>query len=131
MTAFLRRQFLIRGGAALAAARLKAFPLNLPLGFQSYDINDALGKDFDGACRAVAGYGYQLIDYVWLGGNTRMPPAVTALTGKDVRRSFDAAGLACQNCHFSWTELHEDYAKTIEIAHALGLRSAVCQSLSS
>jgi sugar phosphate isomerase/epimerase len=130
MTAISRRQLLIQGGAAIAAARLNAFPLNLPLGFQSYDINDALGKDFDGACRTVAGYGYQLIDYVWLGGNTRMP-AVAAMTGKDVRRAFDSAGLACQNCHFSWSELHEDYAKTIGIAHALGLKSAVCQSLSS
>jgi sugar phosphate isomerase/epimerase len=122
---------MIQGAAALMAADLNAFPLDLPLGFQSYDVNDALGKDFDGACRALAGYGYQLIDYVWLGGNARMPPAVTAMTGRDVRRSFDAAGLGCQNCHFSWSELHDGYGKTIEIAHALGLKSAVCQSLSS
>jgi sugar phosphate isomerase/epimerase len=131
MAATSRRRFLIQGAAAITSARVNAFPLDLPLGFQSYDINDTLGKDFDGACRTLAGYGYQLIDYVWLGGNARMPPAVTAKTGKDVRQSFDAAGLACQNCHFSWAELHEDYGKTIEIAHALGLKSAVCQSLPS
>jgi sugar phosphate isomerase/epimerase len=131
VTAVSRRYFLIQSGAAIAAAHLNAFPLNLPLGFQSYDINDALGKDFEGACRMVAGFGYQLIDYVWLGGNSRMPPAVAGMSGKDVRRSFDSAGLACQNCHFSWSELHEDYRKTIEIAQALGLKSAVCQSLAS
>ncbi|HMF78877.1 MAG TPA: sugar phosphate isomerase/epimerase, partial [Bryobacteraceae bacterium] len=66
----------------------------------------------------------KLIDYVWL-------PAVTAKTGKEVRRSFDAAGLACQNCHFSWSDLHENYGKTTETAHALGLESVVCQSLPS
>jgi sugar phosphate isomerase/epimerase len=124
MSAISRRQFLLQSAGALAVAHLNAFPLTLPLGFQSYDINAALTKDFDGACRTVAGYGYQLIDYVWM-------PTVTAKTGKEVKQSFDAAGLACQNCHFSWADLHENYAKTIETAHALGLKSAVCQSLSS
>ena len=124
MAAFSRRHLLIQAGTALAAARLNAFPLDLPLGFQSYDINAALTKDFDGACRTVAGFGYQLIDYVWL-------PAVTSKTGKEVRQSFDAAGLGCQNCHFSWADLHENYGTTIQTAHALGLKSAVCQSLSS
>ena len=124
MSALSRRHFLIQTGTALAAARLNAFPLNLPLGFQSYDINAALTKDFDVACRTVAGYGYQLIDYVWL-------PSVTSKSGKEVRQSFDAAGLGCQNCHFSWVDLHENYVATIEIAHTLGLKSAVCQSLSS
>jgi sugar phosphate isomerase/epimerase len=122
--ALSRRQFWIRSGAALAAARLHAFPLNLPLGFQSYDINAALTENFDAACRTVAGFGYQLIDYVWL-------PKVTSKTGKEVHQSFKAAGLGCQNCHFSWADLHENYAQTIEIAHDLGLKSAVCQSLSS
>jgi sugar phosphate isomerase/epimerase len=123
MAALSRRQFWIRSGAAIAAARLNAFPLNLPLGFQSYDINAALAQDFDGACRTVAGFGYQLIDYVWL-------PQVTSKNAKEVRQSFDAAGLGCQNCHFSWADLHENYSQTIEIAHALGLKSLVCQSLS-
>jgi sugar phosphate isomerase/epimerase len=124
MSAISRRWFLLQTGAVLAAVRLPAFPLDLPLGFQSYDINAALTKDFDGACRTLAGYGYQLIDYVWL-------PAVTTKTGREVRQSFDSAGLACQNCHFSWSDLHEGYARTIDIAHAIGLKSAVCQSLPS
>lgn len=133
MGAVSRRQFLTALGTGLAAAGfpLGAFPLDLPLGFQSYDVNRELGQDFEGACRTLAGYGYQLIDYVWLGRNNSVPASVQAMTGKDVRRAFDAAGLKCQNCHFSWVELHDDYPKTIEIAHALGLNSVVCQSLSS
>ncbi len=58
-------------------------------------------------------------------------PKVTSKTGKEVRQSFDAAGLGCQNCHFSWSDFHDNYAETIETAHALGLKSAVCQSLAS
>jgi sugar phosphate isomerase/epimerase len=132
MKAISRRHFLAGTAVATAGLPLAAFPLDLPLGFQSYDVNRDLSRDFEGACRTLAGYGYQLIDYVWLARNTSVSPSVQAMTGKDVRRAFDAAGLKCQNCHFSWAELHDaEYKKTIEIAHALGLNSVVCQSLSS
>ena len=53
------------------------------------------------------------------------------MTAKDVRSAFDAAGVGCQNCHFSWADLHDEYGKTVETAHILGLNSVVCQSLSS
>lgn len=118
-----RRQFLAQTTLGLAAAPrlLHAFPLQLPLGFQSYDVNSQLGSDFEGTCKALAGNGYQLVDYVWL----------KEKTGKDVRRAFDAAGLKCQNCHFAWSDLHDGYAATIANAHDLGVNSVVCQSLSS
>ena len=135
MNAISRRNFLAGGALGVTAAAglsLDGFPLALPLGFQSYDVNRDLSRDFEGTCRTLAGYGYQLIDYVWLARVPGVAPAVQAMTGKDVRRAFDAAGLKCQNCHFSWAELHDaEYGKTIEIAHALGLNSVVCQSLSS
>jgi sugar phosphate isomerase/epimerase len=133
MNTISRRQFLGSSAVGVAAAGfpIEAFPLNLPLGFQSYDVNAELSRDFEGACRTLAGYGYQLIDYVWMANSKAVSPAVQAMTAKDVRGAFDAGGLACQNCHFSWTELHDDYGKTIEIAHTLGLNSVVCQSLSS
>lgn len=127
-----RRQFLTSSSIGLATALLcKAFPLNLPLGFQSYDINHELSQDFESSCRTLAGYGYQLIDYVWLAHNTKVSASVQAMTGEDVRKAFDAAGLRCQNCHFSWSELHDEYGKTMAIAHALGVNSVVCQSMSS
>ncbi len=133
MRAITRRQLLAQGAIGLAAAGLplKAFPLDLPLGFQSYDVNRELSGDFEGTCRTLAGYGYQLIDYVWLAHNSGVSPSLNAMTGKDVRRAFDAAGLSCRNCHFSWAELHEEYGKTIEIARTLGLNSVICQSMSS
>ncbi|HWF47514.1 MAG TPA: twin-arginine translocation signal domain-containing protein [Bryobacteraceae bacterium] len=127
-----RRQFLTQSAVAFAAAvPARAFPLDLPLGFQSYDINNELSRNFEDACRTLAGYGYQLIDYVWLAHNKGVSPAVNAMRGEDVRKAFDAAGLRCKNCHFSWTELHDEYEKTIETAHVLGVNSVVCQSMST
>lgn len=119
-----RRTFL----AACTVASVQAFPLPLPLGFQSFDLHAAYREDFSGALRRVAGLGYQWIDYVWLGGSPNASPAVAAMNGRDVRKAFDAAGLACPNCHFSWKVLHDDYDGTIAIAHDLGLTSLVCQS---
>jgi sugar phosphate isomerase/epimerase len=133
MNAISRRQFLTGSAIGVAAGSFpaRAFPLDLPLGFQSYDVNAELSRDFGGACRTLAGYGYQLIDYVWMAHSTAVSPSVQAMTAKDARGAFDAAGLGCRNCHFSWAELHDGYAETVGIAHTLGLKSVVCQSLSS
>ncbi|HXJ40259.1 MAG TPA: TIM barrel protein, partial [Bryobacteraceae bacterium] len=131
---FLAQAGLAQAGAAVVATSLsaiEAFPLALPLGFQSFDLNAAYKEDFNGALRKVAGLGYQWIDYVWMGGSAGASPAVAAMSGKDVRKSFDAAGLACPNCHFSWTSLNDDYDKTIAIAHDLGLKTLVCQSVNA
>jgi sugar phosphate isomerase/epimerase len=132
MAVISRRDFLTTGvaGLALAGVRsLPAFPLSLPLGFQSYDVNHQLSEDFAGTCRTLAGFGYQLIDYVWLAHNPGISPTIRAMTAKDIRAAFDSAGLKCQNCHFSWAELYEEYQSTIATAHALGVNSVVCQSL--
>ena len=115
-----RRTFIAQVAASAVIA--EAFPLPLPLGFQSYDLNAAFREDFDGALKRVAGLGYQWIDYVWSQSST---------DGKSVRKSFDAAKLACPNCHFSWKSLHEEYDKTMAIARDLGVKTLVCQSMAA
>jgi len=76
MRALSRRHFLRRTGIALTGAsclsseawRLIANPLNKPIGFQAYDGRKALIKDFDGAWRTLAGYGFQTVDLVSFAG---------------------------------------------------------------
>ena len=127
-----RRTFLAQAAAVAATfPTANAFPLNLPLGFQSFDLNTAFKDDFPGALNKVAGLGYQWIDYVWMGGNPGTSPVLAAMSGKDVRKAFDTAKLACPNCHYSWKSLHDDYDKTIAIAHQLGNKTLVCQSMSA
>lgn len=110
---------------------LEALPLSLPIGVQSFDFNALFSHDFPGTCQALAAFGFQLIDYIWLGRNPNVSPAVHALTGADVRRIFDDAGLECRNCHFSWAEWHEDYAGCVATARALGAESVVCHALAT
>ena len=53
-----RRTFLARAGAVALASSFpvaKAFPLDLPLGFQSFDLNGPLKEDFQGTLNRVAG----------------------------------------------------------------------------
>ena len=119
-----RRTFLARAGAVAVAASspvAKAFPLDLPLGFQSFDLNGPLKEDFQGTLNRVAGLGYQWIDYVWVSGGS--------MSGAEVRKAFDAAKLGCPNCHYSWKALHDEYDQTIAIAHELGNKSLICQSM--
>lgn len=128
-----RRTFLAQAITAVAATSptAHAFPLNLPLGFQSFDLNTAFKEDFQAALNRVASLGYQWIDYVWMGGNPGTSPVLAAMSAKDVRKAFDAAQLTCPNCHYSWKSLHDDYDKTIAIAHELGNKTLVCQSLNA
>ena len=114
-----------------AGLQLEALPLPLPVGVQSFDFKDSFSRDFEGSCHALAAFGFRLIDYIWLGRNPTVSPAVHALTGPDVRRIFDDAGLQCLNCHFSWAEWHEDYAACVATARALGAESVVCHALAA
>ena len=44
------------------ALTLRADPLGLPIGCQTYPVREALGKDFDGTLKQLAGIGYKSIE---------------------------------------------------------------------
>ena len=57
-----RRQFLRRTTVGLAAARLAADPLGLPIGFQSYSVRQMIGADFEGTLKDMAAAGYRTVE---------------------------------------------------------------------
>ena len=59
-----RREFIKPGiGAACAsAARLQASPMNLPIGFQNFEIYANLAKDWRGTWNTMAAIGYKFCD---------------------------------------------------------------------
>ncbi|MGA8577374.1 MAG: hypothetical protein WB579_01735, partial [Bryobacteraceae bacterium] len=65
-----RREFLqqnalgltLAGCAGPGARQLRADPLGLPIGCQTYPVRNALSQDFDGTLRQLAGMGYQTIE---------------------------------------------------------------------
>src|ERR1051326_2123032 len=57
-----RRSFLGASALALTAARLRADPLGMPIGCQTYPVREALGKDVEGVLRQLASIGYRTIE---------------------------------------------------------------------
>ncbi|MGA3098673.1 MAG: sugar phosphate isomerase/epimerase, partial [Bryobacteraceae bacterium] len=69
MSQVSRRGFM--GGAIGAAAagylsrgalELRADPLGMPIGCQSYTVRDAIGKDFPGTLNMLAGIGFRTLE---------------------------------------------------------------------
>jgi sugar phosphate isomerase/epimerase len=118
---FLGRSTMALAGAALwsNAAPVAASPMNLPIGFQAYEIIADLNKDWAGTLRKMAGFGYRFIDMVSTG-------PYAARTAKDLKASFDAVGLGCDNCHWGYANFNTSFGPTVTYSQALGVKSVVC-----
>ena len=49
-------------GFAAAATELRANPLGMPIGCQTWPLRESIGKDFEGALRQIAAGGFQMIE---------------------------------------------------------------------
>ncbi|SPF52341.1 Xylose isomerase domain protein TIM barrel [Candidatus Sulfopaludibacter sp. SbA4] len=121
-----RRVFL---GAGAMALTLRADPLGMPIGCQVYPVRDALGKDFDGTLRQLAGLGYRAIEMCSPPGYASggFGPLV-GMKAAEMRRKIQAAGLKCESCHYQFRELKENLDDRIAFAKELGLRQMVCST---
>jgi sugar phosphate isomerase/epimerase len=117
-----RRTFLkasaTAAAATLAARRLPAATLKMPVGLQLYSVRDLLPKDFDGTLRKVAAAGYTEVEAA--GYYNR--------SAAEFRRSMDQAGLRCVSTHHSMSLLTPHLDELIEYGHNLGLTYIVCPS---
>lgn len=95
----MNRRELLGAGLALPAVALAgragaaAEPFfarhNLPIGVQLYTLDPDLDADFDGTLRRLARIGFTRVEMAGYHGRTAM----------ELRRAFDAAGLACRSAH--------------------------------
>jgi sugar phosphate isomerase/epimerase len=129
-----RRRFLLRsalcGAGGLAAARLKADPLGLPVGFQVFPIRKQLAEDFPGTLREMAGMGYRTVEMCSPPGYEKsgFGPLIP-LKAAEMRRIISDAGLGCESCHYGFRELRENLDARIAYAGELGLRQMIVASL--
>ncbi len=110
-----RREFLIQGASAIAAAsllggnpmRLRANPLGRPIGLQLYAVTEQLEKDFDGTLAQVSAIGYKEVEMAGFFG--KKP--------SQFKSSLDRAGLHCGSVHiFGGGGIQE----AIDYAHGVG-----------
>ena len=106
----------VAASAAVAARDLRGagrLAWSGPIGLQLYTVRDLFKKDPAGTLKQVAAIGYREVE---------ISPCLQARTMKDYLR---AAGLTAPTGHFEAPKNLEDWKKTVDQAHAYGVRYVV------
>jgi sugar phosphate isomerase/epimerase len=131
---FSRRRFLNRMGSALVGCGLASLfesvlrgnPLGLPIGFQGYDARFLLIKDWSGGWKELRDIGFQSVDLVSFKGYGYEKSPLANMTAAEIRRTLDSVGMICENCQFSYSELHATLPEKLSFSRDLGLKNIVC-----
>ena len=135
MTAVRRRDFLrnlsaVGAGILPLGVRLRANPLGLPIGCQTYPVRKMIAKDFPGTIKVLANSGFQTIELCSPVGYADSGFAgVAKYSPAELRRIFADMNVTCQSSHFSMDELRKDMPGRIAWAKELGLTQMMVPSL--
>jgi sugar phosphate isomerase/epimerase len=131
---FSRRQFLKRStanvaGAGLlsaAARQLKANPLGMPIGSQTYPHRQRIKNgDLAGLCRDMAAIGIGNLELCSPG----YEEFASLSDGKQTRKIIEDQGLKCPSAHFDLEELRNKQEQSIAWAHDIGMTQMGTASL--
>jgi sugar phosphate isomerase/epimerase len=111
---------------SIAAAGLRAAPLGLPIGSQTYPHRQRI-KDGDlaGLCRDLAALGVESVELC----STGYAEFASLADGKQTRRVIEDHGLKCPSAHFSMKELRTKQAELIDWAKDIGMTQMGTASL--
>jgi sugar phosphate isomerase/epimerase len=134
-----RRKFLKNSGAAAGSAilattvpaSLMSFtnPGNLSFGFQTWTLRDELGKDLPGTLRKMANMGYKEVEMCSPLGYTGTPfEKFNHLTGFELRKIIEDAGLKCESSHYNMGELRTHLDNRIEWSQQMGITQIIASS---
>lgn len=117
LTMTTRRSFFLGMAGAIFSNSAFAAKGRISLGLQLYTVRDDLARDFDATINRVAAMGIRKVQ-------TNL-----SINGRDamqLRKIFDAHGLAWDSCHCSGDELRGALGQTIEKAKMAGLKNITC-----
>jgi len=134
MSAISRREFVKSAGAAALlfsnALDLRANPLGLPIGCQTWPVREMIAKDFPGTLQKLAGVGFQTIELCSPVGYADSGFAgLSKYKGTELRKILSDAGLSCISSHFGIQELRENQGDRIAWASDVGLKQMIVPSL--
>lgn len=115
-----RRAFLATAAASAASA---ASFKRVPVGIELYSVRDQLKEDFTGTVKAVAGLGYEGVEFYspyfeW-----------TSAQAKDIRKLLDDLGIRCYSTHNgSGSFSPGNISKAIELNQILGSKFIIMAS---
>jgi sugar phosphate isomerase/epimerase len=113
--------------SAAGSGRLRAAPLGLPIGSQTYP-HRALIKEgnFAGLLKTLSDIGVKSIELCSPLGYGEFAPLAD---GKQTAKMIADAGMTCISCHFGMRELREKHAASIEWAKAAGITQMITATL--
>jgi sugar phosphate isomerase/epimerase len=139
MSAISRRTFLKNAGAtattasflaAAGALRLRANPLGMPIGCQTWPVRDMIAKDFPGTIKQLAAAGFQTIELCSPVGYADSGFAgLAAYKGAELRKILNDAAVTCVSSHFGIEELRANQENRIAWAKDLGLTQMLVPTL--
>jgi sugar phosphate isomerase/epimerase len=137
MSSISRREFLqsaaytaAAGFLSAGALQLRANPLGLPIGCQTWPVREMIAKDFPGTIQQLADAGFQTVELCSPVGYADSGFADLAkYKGAELRKILTDAGVGCVSSHFGITELRENQARAIDWAKSVGLTQMIVPSL--
>ena len=119
MAGMSRREFITGVLAASLATRLKASPLGLPIGSQTYPHRQMIKDgDFAGLLKTLKEIGVDTIELCSALGYAEFAPLSDP---KLVKKTLDDHGMKCESAHFSMREMRENQQKSIDWAREIGM----------
>ncbi len=138
MSEISRRDFLKSAAACTAAAgslstgvlALRANPLGLPIGCQTWPVRKMIEQDFPGTIKQLAGAGFQMIELCSpVGYADNGFAGLAKYKGAELRKILGDAGVGCVSSHFGIDELRKDQQAAIAWAKDVGLTQMLVPSL--
>jgi sugar phosphate isomerase/epimerase len=133
-----RREFVKSAATHVAAAsfisaggmELRANPLGLPIGCQTWPVRDMIAKDFPGTIKQLADAGFQTVEMCSPVGYADSGFAgLGKYSGAQIRKILNDAGVSCISSHFGIKELRENQEDRIAWAKDLGLTQMIVPTL--
>jgi sugar phosphate isomerase/epimerase len=138
MSAISRREFFKKASTSAIAAGflsangrvLRANPLGMPIGCQTWPVRGMIAKDFPGTIKQLARAGFQAIELCSPVGYADSGFAgLGKYTGDELRRIMGDAGLTCVSSHFGIEELRKNQEDRIAWAKDVDLTQMIVPSL--
>ena len=133
MAAMSRREFLkkatdaaVVGLVSAGTGEVRANPLGLPIGVQTWPHRAMVKQDFPGLLKLLADLGLQRIELCSPFGY----PEFAGLTNTaEVKKIIDDHGMKCESCHFGMKELRQTQQKSIDWAAGIGITQMITATL--
>jgi sugar phosphate isomerase/epimerase len=120
----------VAGLLTASAQDLRANPLGLPIGCQTWPVRKMIAHDFPGTIKLLAAAGFQTIELCSPVGYADSGFAgLGKYSGAELRKILADAGVTCISSHFGMEELRHHQARSIAWAKDVGLTQMLVASL--